>query len=275
MRAIILCAGRGTRLKDMLGDTPKCLAEVGGQPVLAHILAYIDKMDCVDEIRIVVRPDDVAMICGTIFSMERIRTINFVVQPEPLGEGDAVWHGLRDVAWSSEPVLIILGDNIPRQETASEYSFFSNFREYVPTQGIALPDKSIICVKPHLQRNPANTTVLQLSRNYHVDRFIEVRNGRKLDGDWFIRSGMDYIRRGDILFDALDQYKRHKVTNAGEYRLTPAYQYLWHQGESFDTAVVHLWHCGTPESLEETVKHHELNQYMRGQWEERYENRRR
>ncbi len=38
MKAIILCAGRGTRLQPLTDTTPKTLLEVKGKPILDHIL---------------------------------------------------------------------------------------------------------------------------------------------------------------------------------------------------------------------------------------------
>ena len=37
-RAIVLAAGRGTRLHALTGDAPKCLTEIGGEPLLERAL---------------------------------------------------------------------------------------------------------------------------------------------------------------------------------------------------------------------------------------------
>lgn len=41
MRALVLCAGMGTRLGALTKDTPKPLLEIGGEPLLAHTLRHL------------------------------------------------------------------------------------------------------------------------------------------------------------------------------------------------------------------------------------------
>ena len=41
MRALVLCAGYGTRLGALTTSTPKPLLEVGGRPILSHIIANL------------------------------------------------------------------------------------------------------------------------------------------------------------------------------------------------------------------------------------------
>ena len=38
MRALVLAAGQATRLRPFTVETPKCLLDVGGRPILAHLL---------------------------------------------------------------------------------------------------------------------------------------------------------------------------------------------------------------------------------------------
>lgn len=47
MRAIILAAGYGTRMRGVIGDAPKALVEVGGRSILDHLLANLAV--CCDE----------------------------------------------------------------------------------------------------------------------------------------------------------------------------------------------------------------------------------
>jgi NDP-sugar pyrophosphorylase family protein len=52
MKAIILCAGRGTRLQPLTDTTPKTLLDVKGKPILQHILENLP--DQIEEVFLVV-----------------------------------------------------------------------------------------------------------------------------------------------------------------------------------------------------------------------------
>src|SRR5580700_11051088 len=78
----IMAAGKGTRLKSQL---PKVLHEVGGKPLLAHVIAAATR---------VVPANDVFAIIG--HEAERVRSavadtgVNFVLQSEQRGTGHAL-----------------------------------------------------------------------------------------------------------------------------------------------------------------------------------------
>src|SRR3989338_9089573 len=38
MKVVILCGGKGTRLREYTEDIPKALVEVGGKPILWHVM---------------------------------------------------------------------------------------------------------------------------------------------------------------------------------------------------------------------------------------------
>ena len=43
MKALLLSAGYGTRLRPLTYSLPKCLVNIGGKPLLGH---WIDKLEC-------------------------------------------------------------------------------------------------------------------------------------------------------------------------------------------------------------------------------------
>jgi choline kinase len=61
MRAILLCAGRGSRLDPLTRDQPKCLVEVAGMPILQHQLNALYASGI----------DDIAVVGG--YHMAKIR----------------------------------------------------------------------------------------------------------------------------------------------------------------------------------------------------------
>jgi len=97
----ILAAGKGTRLKS---QRAKVLHEIGGKPLLAHVVAAA---------RQVVPPQNIFAIIG--YQAERVREtlaptgINFVLQREPRGTGHAIMEA-RDALQCFETVLVLSGD---------------------------------------------------------------------------------------------------------------------------------------------------------------------
>jgi bifunctional UDP-N-acetylglucosamine pyrophosphorylase/glucosamine-1-phosphate N-acetyltransferase len=97
----IMAAGKGTRLKSQL---PKVLHEVGGKPLLAHVIASATH---------VVPPSDVFAIIG--HEADRVRaavadtSINFVLQSEQRGTGHALMVA-REALSSYDHVIVLSGD---------------------------------------------------------------------------------------------------------------------------------------------------------------------
>ena len=97
----IMAAGKGTRLKS---KHPKVLHEVGGKPLLAHVIAAATR---------VVPVKDVYAIIG--HEADRVREavastgVNFVLQAEQRGTGHAIMTA-RDVLKAYDIVLVLSGD---------------------------------------------------------------------------------------------------------------------------------------------------------------------
>ncbi len=97
--AIILAAGKGTRMKSKL---PKVMHELAGRSMLGHVLGSVARLDA-KRTAVVVGPDMEAV-------SQAVAPVACVVQPEPLGTGDAV-KAARDVLDGFEgAVLVLFGD---------------------------------------------------------------------------------------------------------------------------------------------------------------------
>jgi glucose-1-phosphate thymidylyltransferase len=110
VKALILAAGKGTRLKPLTNTVPKHLLPVGNKPILFHVLDYIKETD-IKDIGIVVSPGSGPYIEETIdSSSEWGGKITFIVQPEPLGLAHAV--KVAQGFLGDSPFLMLLGDNL-------------------------------------------------------------------------------------------------------------------------------------------------------------------
>src|SRR5271168_1721228 len=97
----ILAAGKGTRLKS---KHPKVLHEVGGKPLLTHVIAAATS---------VVPPSDVFAIigheAGRVCSTVSHTGVSFVLQPEQRGTGHALMVA-REALSPYDHVIVLYGD---------------------------------------------------------------------------------------------------------------------------------------------------------------------
>jgi bifunctional UDP-N-acetylglucosamine pyrophosphorylase/glucosamine-1-phosphate N-acetyltransferase len=97
----IMAAGKGTRLKSR---HPKVLHEIGGKPILAHVIAAAAK---------VVPPADIFAIIG--HEADRVREavaqtgVNFILQAEQRGTGHALMVA-REALLPYDQVIVLSGD---------------------------------------------------------------------------------------------------------------------------------------------------------------------
>jgi NDP-sugar pyrophosphorylase family protein len=106
-QAVILCGGKGTRLQGVIGERPKALAMVAGQPFLNWLLEDLTNQG----IR--------RLIFCTGFGAAELERhierwnpgieIRFSRETEPLGTGGAIRRALR--LMESDPVLVLNADS--------------------------------------------------------------------------------------------------------------------------------------------------------------------
>jgi bifunctional UDP-N-acetylglucosamine pyrophosphorylase/glucosamine-1-phosphate N-acetyltransferase len=101
LAVVIMAAGKGTRLKSR---RPKVLHQIGGKPLLAHVIAAASHT---------VAPADIYVVVG--HEAERVRAavaatgVRFVEQTEQLGTGHAIQCAVAAIA-GYENLLVLSGD---------------------------------------------------------------------------------------------------------------------------------------------------------------------
>ncbi len=89
MQAVILAAGKGTRMGELTKNTPKPMLLVAGRPFLEYVIESLPKE--VDEVILVVGYLK-EIIQSHFGSLYKGRKISYVVQEKQLGTGPALWQ---------------------------------------------------------------------------------------------------------------------------------------------------------------------------------------
>jgi NDP-sugar pyrophosphorylase family protein len=120
--AVILAGGKGTRLRSVVGDRPKVLAEVCGRPFLAHLL---DRLVEAEVRSAVLSTGYLAHSVQAAFGASyRDLPLTYCAETELRGTGGALRLAVQQVA--SDAVLVMNGDSICRTDLLSFFRFFED-----------------------------------------------------------------------------------------------------------------------------------------------------
>jgi len=109
MKALILAAGRGKRLKENTDQRNKCMLSLFGKPVIEYSLSQIVANEVVDETVIVVgyKAEDIVNRYGNTYKGKRIK---YVIQAQQKGLVHAIESA--EHAINGEDFMLFLGDEI-------------------------------------------------------------------------------------------------------------------------------------------------------------------
>lgn len=111
MQCVIICAGKGTRMRPLTDTIPKPLILVCGKPILQHIVEALPEI--IDELVLVVgyKKEQIEAFCGTEFLGKKV---TYVAQDDfAAGTGDALMRA-KDVLKGK--FLFMYGDDIHGKE---------------------------------------------------------------------------------------------------------------------------------------------------------------
>ncbi|MBI3005223.1 MAG: NTP transferase domain-containing protein [Ignavibacteriales bacterium] len=229
MRAIIPVAGVGSRLRPHTYTVPKVLLNVGGKPIIGHILDKVIENGFTEATIIVGYLGE--MIKDYVLGNYKIK-VDFVEQEERLGLGHAIY--LSRHTFSRTPILIILGDTI-----------FD-----VDLKAMIALDSSVLGVKQ--VDDPRRFGVAETTNGY-ISRVVEKPENPTSN---LAIIGLYYIKQPDLLVQSLREIIKSNIRTRGEFQLTDALQMMIERGEKFKTFDIQGWYdCGKPETLLSTNRH--------------------
>lgn len=229
MRAIIPVAGFGTRLKPHTFSHPKVLLNVGGKPILGHIIERLLEEN-IDKATFIIGHLGEKIQEYVTKTFPKLKS-EFVVQEEMLGLGHAIYTAMPTV--SEEEVFIILGDTVFDVElkgvlTSKVTSLGVKYVEDPRRFGVAVTDEKIVTKLVEKPQEPVSQLALV---------------------------GLYYIANADLLKECLNELIEKDIRTKGEYQLTDALQLMITKKEKITTFDVEGWYdCGKPETLLSTNK---------------------
>lgn len=225
-KAVVLCAGEGTRLRPLTSLTPKHLMPVAGKPLLGWILEDLAAAGI----------KEVGLVVG--FHFQAIReyvwegsrwgvAASYLTQEEPRGLADAV-NTAREFA-DEEPFMVYLGDNILECGLAE---FLSRFEEEEATAGVVAKE-------------------VDDPRQYGVIEMQEGRVVRLVEKPAHPPSNLAIVgvyAFTPLIFEAIDSIE---PSARGEYEITDAIQWLLdNKGGVIVHQLAGFWEdAGRPEDL--------------------------
>lgn len=110
MECIVLAGGLGTRLRDAIGNQPKCMAPVNGQPFLHYIFLYLKEQGCTKVILSLGYMAEV--VINWLVTQQLPFEVSYVTEQEPLGTGGGIQLALQSAIEMN--VAVLNGDTMFR-----------------------------------------------------------------------------------------------------------------------------------------------------------------
>lgn len=230
MRAVIPAAGFGTRLKPHTYSLPKVLLNVGGKPILGHI---VDKIisEKIQKATFIIGYMGEKIIEYINKNYKQLKA-DFVEQEELLGLGHAIYKAIP--TFDDDNILIILGDTI----------FDVDLKNVLSQKVTSLGVKEV--------EDPSRFGVAVCENN----RIIKLIEKPQTHISKLALVGLYYIANTPLLIESLNEIINKNIRTKDEYQLTDALQLMIEKGEVITTFNVDGWYdCGKPETLLSTNKY--------------------
>lgn len=228
MKAVVPAAGEGTRLGALTDGRPKALVEVGGEPLLAHVLSALRQLS----------PEEVVVVVGREGGPIRERfgsrwrgiPLRWAVQPRPTGLADALLAAEGRV---DGDFVTLYGDNVCRADLRAPVA---RFRE----EGL---DALLLTLR--VPPSEARQGLCLTDGDGRLTRIVEHPDERQRR-EGLVVTGFNAF--SPAIFDAC---RRVEPSEEGERELPDAVNLLLREGRPVETMPLDGWrvNVNTPEDL--------------------------
>jgi NDP-sugar pyrophosphorylase family protein len=184
VRALVLAAGYGDRLRPLTDRIPKPMIEIGGKPILQHNLELLGRAG-VREVAVNVhyRPDSIRTYFGDGFALGAALT--YFYEPELLGTAGAIRNAAEFLR--GDDFLVVYGDNL---STIDLRALIARHREREAEMTLALYHRD----------DPGQSGIVGLDESDRITRFLEKPSPEDIFSHW-VNAG--YLVAKPSLLDAI------------------------------------------------------------------------
>jgi NDP-sugar pyrophosphorylase family protein len=167
MKALILAAGKGTRLQQLTQNAPKPMLAIGGKPLLDHLIGWLRAADIT---QIAINLHHLPAVIPNYFGDGRSRgvTLTYSYEAELLGTAGAA---KRLAAFLDEPFLVIYGDGYTNLDLTRLIHFHQQHQQRVAQQSSG--SKPLATLALYRVPNPTECGLVELDASGRVTRFVE------------------------------------------------------------------------------------------------------
>ena len=188
MKAMVLAAGMGTRLKPLTDNIPKCLMPLAGRPLIEWTLNWLRQhgiAECVINLHYLPEQVEDYVGDGSRWGLK----IHYSFEPVLLGTAGAV---KRVADFFDEPFFMIYGDNFSQWNLGE---LKDCFEQYHPVVAMAV----------HWREDVTQSGMIEVAEDGHIKRIIEKPKKEEVTSH-YVNAGFFFMEPRIFRFISLNQY---------------------------------------------------------------------
>jgi NDP-sugar pyrophosphorylase family protein len=165
MKALVLAAGQGTRLRQLTRNRPKAMLSIGGKPLLEHILGWLRDAG-ISDVAVNLHhcpqaiPDEIGD--GSRLGL----AVHYSVETQLLGSAGAA---KRLQSFFDEPFIVVYGDLMTNMDLGRLIDFHRLHQSLSPKRETG----TALTLSLYRVPNPTQCGLVDLSPNGRILRFVE------------------------------------------------------------------------------------------------------